>query len=193
MEAAEKPRQVGLLRTKKTAGSFRRLGAGLLAGVCCLFALSWLVAEAAQQTLYTIPYQVESAVVKAVRQQMGGSLDMEDGSVSRGNVYAAGVRLMDIYANQQPTSTIYLHQSSRGDYENGQWEENWDEEIYQRMEENGVDGTQWLVVGWAQWNGEEKEMLGNTIPMMMDSLVYELNYRFRGTEAHRTGYLPSEE
>lgn len=167
---------------KKTAGSFRRLGAGLLAGVCCLFALSWLVAEATQQTLYTIPYQVESAVVKAVRQQMGGSLDMEDGSVSRGNVYAAGVLLMDIYANQQPTSTIYLHQSSRGDYENGQWEDNWDEEIYERLEQSGVEWESWIGVEWDRLSDGERESWSGTLRTLMDSLIYELNYRYLRTE-----------
>ena len=177
---------------QKTAGSFRRLGAGLLAGVCCLFALSWLVAEATQQTLYTIPYQVESAVVKAVRQQMGGSLDMEDGSVSRGNVYAAGVRLMDIYANQQPTSTIYLHQSSRGDYENGQWEDNWDEEIYERLEQSGVEWESWIGVEWDRLSDEERESWSGTLRTLMDSLIYELNARYGGSEPIGLGIYPAE-
>ena len=161
---------------KKTARSFRRLGAGLLAGVCCLFALSWMVAQASQQTLYTVPYQVESMVVKAVRQQMGGTLDMEDGNVSRGNVYAAGVRLMDIYANQQPTSTIYLHQSSRGDYENGQWGENLDGKIFLRLSTGSVD--------WSHWQ--------YTPETVMDTLVYDLNDRFSDAQPTGLGIYPVE-
>lgn len=177
---------------KKTARSFRRLGAGLLAGVCCLFTLSWAVAQASQQTLYAVPYQVESAVVKAVRQQMGGSLDMEDGSVSRGNVYAAGVRLMDVYANQQPTSTIYLHQSSRGDYENGQWEDNWDEEIYDRLEASGVEWVTWIGVEWDRLSDAERESWSGTLRTLMDSLIYELNYRYLRTEPIGLGIYPVE-
>lgn len=161
---------------KKTARSFRRLGAGLLAGVCCLFTLSWMVAQASQQTLYTVPYQVESMVVKAVRQQMGGTLDMEDGNVSRGNVYAAGVRLMDIYANQQPTSTIYLHQSSRGDYENGQWGENLDGKIFLRLSTGSVD--------WSHWQ--------HTPETVMDTLVYDLNDRFSDAQPTGLGIYPVE-
>lgn len=161
---------------KKTARSFRRLGAGLLAGVCCLFTLSWMVAQASQQTLYTVPYQVESMVVKAVRQQMGGTLDMEDGNVSRGNVYAAGVRLMDIYANQQPTSTIYLHQSSRGDYENGQWGENLDGKIFLRLSTGSVD--------WSHWQ--------HTPETVMDTLVYDLNDRFSDAQSTGLGIYPVE-
>ena len=161
---------------KKTARSFRRLGAGLLAGVCCLFTLSWMVAQASQQTLYTVPYQVESMVVKAVRQQMGGTLDMEDGNVSRGNVYAAGVRLMDIYANQQPTSTIYLHQSSRGDYENGQWGENLDGKIFLRLSTGSVD--------WSHWQ--------YTPETVMDTLIYDLNDRFSDAQPTGLGIYPVE-
>lgn len=161
---------------KKTAKSFRRLGAGLLAGVCCLFTLSWMVAQASQQTLYTVPYQVESMVVKAVRQQMGGTLDMEDGNVSRGNVYAAGVRLMDIYANQQPTSTIYLHQSSRGDYENGQWGENLDGKIFLRLSTGSVD--------WSHWQ--------HTPETVMDTLIYDLNDRFSDAQPTGLGIYPVE-
>lgn len=161
---------------KKTARSFRRLGAGLLAGVCCLFTLSWMVAQASQQTLYAVPYQVESMVVKAVRQQMGGTLDMEDGNVSRGNVYAAGVRLMDIYANQQPTSTIYLHQSSRGDYENGQWGENLDGKIFLRLSTGSVD--------WSHWQ--------HTPETVMDTLVYDLNDRFSDAQSTGLGIYPVE-
>lgn len=161
---------------QKTAGSFRRLGAGLLAGVCCLFTLSWMVAQASQQTLYTVPYQVESMVVKAVRQQMGGTLDMEDGNVSRGNVYAAGVRLMDIYANQQPTSTIYLHQSSRGDYENGQWGENLDGKIFLRLSTGSVD--------WSHWQ--------YTPETVMDTLIYDLNDRFSDAQPTGLGIYPVE-
>lgn len=161
---------------KKTARSFRRLGAGLLAGVCCLFALSWMVAQASQQTLYTVPYQVESMVVKAVRQQMGGTLDMEDGNVSRGNVYAAGVRLMDIYANQQPTSAIYLHQSSRGDYENGQWGENLDGKIFLRLSTGSVD--------WSHWQ--------YTPETVMDTLIYDLNDRFSDAQPTGLGIYPVE-
>lgn len=161
---------------KKTARSFRRLGAGLLAGVCCLFTLSWMVAQASQQTLYTVPYQVESMVVKAVRQQMGGTLDMEDGNVSRGNVYAAGVRLMDIYANQQPTSAIYLHQSSRGDYENGQWGENLDGKIFLRLSTGSVD--------WSHWQ--------HTPETVMDTLVYDLNDRFSDAQPTGLGIYPVE-
>lgn len=161
---------------KKTARSFRRLGAGLLAGVCCLFTLSWMVAQASQQTLYTVPYQVESMVVKAVRQQMGGTLDMEDGNVSRGNVYAAGVRLMDIYANQQPTSTIYLHQSSRGDYKNGQWGENLDGKIFLRLSTGSVD--------WSHWQ--------YTPETVMDTLVYDLNDRFSDAQPTGLGIYPVE-
>lgn len=178
----------GATADKKTAGSFRRLGAGLLAGVCGLFTLSWVVARASQQTLYTVPYQVESMVVKAVRQQMGGTLDMEDGSVSRGNVYAAGVHLMDIYANQQPTSTIYLHQSSRGDYENGRWEENWEEELYDRLEDSVVEWDYWPVVGY----NEGKEIWSGKFQTVMDTLVYELNYRFSGIEPTGLGIYPAE-
>ena len=161
---------------KKTARSFRRLGAGLLVGVCCLFTLSWMVAQASQQTLYTVPYQVESMVVKAVRQQMGGTLDMEDGNVSRGNVYAAGVRLMDIYANQQPTSAIYLHQSSRGDYENGQWGENLDGKIFLRLSTGSVD--------WSHWQ--------HTPETVMDTLVYDLNDRFSDAQSTGLGIYPVE-
>lgn len=161
---------------KKTARSFRRLGAGLLAGVCCLFTLSWMVAQASQQTLYAVPYQVESMVVKAVRQQMGGTLDMEDGNVSRGNVYAAGVRLMDIYANQQPTSTIYLHQSSRGDYENGQWGENLDGKIFLRLSTGSVD--------WSHWQ--------YTPETVMDTLIYDLNDRFSDAQPTGLGIYPVE-
>lgn len=161
---------------KKTARSFRRLGAGLLAGVCCLFTLSWMVAQASQQTLYTVPYQVESMVVKAVRQQMGGTLDMEDGNVSRGNVYAAGVRLMDIYASQQPTSTIYLHQSSRGDYENGQWGENLDGKIFLRLSTGSVD--------WSHW-----QHIPETV---MDTLIYDLNDRFSDAQPTGLGIYPVE-
>lgn len=161
---------------KKTARSFRRLGAGLLAGVCCLFTLSWMVAQASQQTLYTVPYQVESMVVKAVRQQMGGTLDMEDGNVSRGNVYAAGVRLMDIYANQQPTSAIYLHQSSRGDYENGQWGENLDGKIFLRLSTGSVD--------WSHWQ--------YTPETVMDTLIYDLNDRFSDAQPTGLGIYPVE-
>ncbi len=161
---------------QKTARSFRRLGAGLLAGVCCLFTLSWMVAQASQQTLYTVPYQVESMVVKAVRQQMGGTLDMEDGNVSRGNVYAAGVRLMDIYANQQPTSAIYLHQSSRGDYENGQWGENLDGKIFLRLSTGSVD--------WSHWQ--------HTPETVMDTLVYDLNDRFSDAQPTGLGIYPVE-
>lgn len=161
---------------KKTARSFRRLGAGLLAGVCCLFTLSWMVAQASQQTLYAVPYQVESMVVKAVRQQMGGTLDMEDGNVSRGNVYAAGVRLMDIYANQQPTSTIYLHQSSRGDYENGQWGENLDGKIFLRLSTGSVD--------WSHWQ--------HTPETVMDTLVYDLNDCFSDAQSTGLGIYPVE-
>ena len=161
---------------KKTARSFRRLGAGLLAGVCCLFTLSWMVAQASQQTLYAVPYQVESMVVKAVRQQMGGTLDMEDGNVSRGNVYAAGVRLMDIYANQQPTSAIYLHQSSRGDYENGQWGENLDGKIFLRLSTGSVD--------WSHWQ--------YTPETVMDTLIYDLNDRFSDAQPTGLGIYPVE-
>lgn len=182
----------GATADKKTARSFRRLGAGLLAGVCGLFALSRLVAEAAQQTLYAVPYQVESMVVKAVRRQMGGTLDMEDGSVSRGNVYAAGVRLMDVYANQQPTSTIYLHQSSRGDYENGQWEDNWDEEIYDRLEASGVEWVTWIGVEWDRLSDAERESWSGTLRTLMDSLIYELNYRYLRTEPIGLGIYPVE-
>ena len=181
-----------VLPDKKTQRAFRRLGAGLLAGVCGLFALSRLVAEAAQQTLYAVPYQVESAVVKAVRRQMGGTLDMEDGSVSRGNVYAAGVRLMDVYANQQPTSTIYLHQSSRGDYENGQWEDNWDEEIYDRLEASGVEWVTWIGVEWDRLSDAERESWSGTLRTLMDSLIYELNYRYLRTEPIGLGIYPVE-
>ncbi len=166
-----------VLPDEKAQRAFRRLGAGLLAGVCGLFTLSWVVAEAAQQTLYTVPYQVESMVVKAVRRQMGGTLDMEDGSVSRGNVYAAGVLLMDIYTPQQPEATIYLHQSSRGDYENGRWEENWDEEIFHRIETSGVE--------WDRWSGSPQ--------MVMDTLVYNLNSDFRGLAPHQLFINPVDE
>lgn len=153
------------LPAERQAGRrFRRLGAGLLAGICGLFWLSCMGAEAAQQTLYTVPYQVEALVMETFRKQTGDSLNLEDGSVSRGNVYPSGTIQLKVVSQALPTATIYLRQSFRGDYQNGQWGEDWDEEIFDRIEASGGE--------WGQWNGSPQTVL--------QTLVYDLNSRFRG-------------
>ena len=89
-----------------------------------------------------------------------------NGRVSRGNLYPAGREQLELTAEKRPTETLYLKGFSGGDYEEGRWQENRDEEIYELMEANSLH--------WGRWK--------SWISGIYESLYFVTNQNMMGRE-----------
>ena len=70
----------------------------------------------------------------------------EDGSINRGNLYPADVEQLEIFVSEMPTETLYLKGFCGGEYAEGEWLPQTDEELFARM----IAKTPY----WRYWEGE---------------------------------------
>lgn len=81
------------------------------------------------------------------------------GAISRGNLYPQGEAMLELFTVRRPDESLYLKRFVGGDYAEGVWLADRDEEIFQRMERN--------TLHWNEWS--------DTIPGMYESLYYVMN------------------
>lgn len=119
---------------KRPAGNpGRQVAFTVLLGFPVLFLAAWLVVGLGSEPLYTVSYQAEGAVRRAVQQNLGNANNPNTGVISRGNLYPVGSNQLKITSDSKPEETLYLRGFFGGDYQDGVWQTNQDEEIFDEV------------------------------------------------------------
>lgn len=119
---------------KRPAGNpGRQVAFTVLLGFPVLFLAACLVVGLGSEPLYTVSYQAEGAVRRAVQQNLGNANNPNTGVISRGNLYPVGSNQLRITSDSKPEETLYLRGFFGGDYQDGIWQTNQDEEIFDEV------------------------------------------------------------
>lgn len=90
--------------------------AGLLS---LLFAAALLLVQLNPEWFYQAAFAAEGYVQRTVKRMQGSPVQVNDGTVSRGNLYPTGEEKLEISSATRPEETVYLKSFSGGVYENG--------------------------------------------------------------------------
>ena len=136
-----------------------RISALVMTGTAVLFAAAFFVVEQSPEWFYGTAYQAERFVQRTAKQMSSWTNQPEDGSINRGNLYPADVEQLEILVSEMPTETLYLKGFCGGEYAEGEWLPQTDEELFARM----IEKTPY----WRYWE--------ESIPGMFSNLYYEMN------------------
>lgn len=143
-----------------------KISMGMFWGFSGIFLLALFAVSFQGENLYQAAYGAEGTIQRTVKQITGLDMSAANGRVSRGNLYPAGREQLELTAEKRPTETLYLKGFSGGDYEEGRWQENRDEEIYELMEANSLH--------WGRWK--------SWISGIYESLYFVTNQNMMGRE-----------
>ena len=144
--------------------------AGLLS---LLFAAALLLVQLNPEWFYQAAFAAEGYVQRTVKRMQGSPVQVNDGTVSRGNLYPTGEEKLEISSATRPEETVYLKSFSGGAYENGVWQPAQEEEVYERMEDN--------TLHWGEYE--------SWIPGMLENMYFMLNLDIRWEEVQHAPAL----
>lgn len=125
----------------------------------CLFLAAVLLVNGNMEWFYQAAYSAEGVFQRSARRLSGNYGSPGDGTVSRGNLYPAGTRQMEVRVSEKPEDTIYLRGFAGGDYDGDEWQPADDDAVFERMEDNTLH---WGI--YEDW-----------IPGMFESLYFTMN------------------
>lgn len=144
--------------------------AGLLS---LLFAAALLLVQLNPEWFYQAAFAAEGYVQRTVKRMQGSPVQVNDGTVSRGNLYPTGEEKLEISSATRPEETVYLKSFSGGAYENGVWQPAQEEEVYKRMEDN--------TLHWGEYE--------SWIPGMLENMYFMLSLDIRWEEVQHAPAL----
>ena len=137
----------GLRGRVNTGAAAVRMGALTAAAAVALFAIGGAIAWANMDLISEKALQVEGTMQRAARQLTGVGSGIS-GRINRGNLYSGERQVMELRTSQPPDAALYLRDFSGGDYIEGQWLTDRDQEILQLTEESFPKGSLWR--DWVQ-------------------------------------------
>lgn len=160
---------------KQPAGnSGRQVAFTVLLGFPVLFLAAWLVVSFGSEPLYTVSYQAEGAVRRAVQQNLGNTNNPNTGVVNRGNLYPIGKEELRLSSGEVPPETLYLKGFSGGDYAEGMWKEADEQAIFDsiKLKFSGIWVGSWIDKIW-----EDLYFTINTVSMMQVPTQLTIQYQ----------------
>ncbi len=126
---------------KKQTGSRRKAAAVLM--LFLVFVISISAVSRNTEWFYQTVYNAEGYLHRTIKRSGRMSDSPSDGTVSRSNLYPAGMLQMEVLTDTQPSETIYLKGFTGGSYSHGEWQPANDEVIFERMENNTLHWERW--------------------------------------------------
>ena len=124
-------------------GRRSRSKAAMAALLSAVFLVSFLVVSSNVEWFFQAAYNAEGVLMRTAKQVSGRVENPNNGAVSRGNLYPAGMEQLQVQTDKEPTETIYLRGFTGGDYRDGEWQPADDTSVFALMNENTLHWDQW--------------------------------------------------